>query len=356
MLVKRLRGLDDTKNMEILMRNRIMGLCTGAILAMASTPSLAATVELSPLGGLPTVISGVPHATLAFRSVSSGPNDHFNNTVSAEAEDASGLMRVFANSGGDVDLLGLGAGQAGAAARISGAGTITGPGSGLVQGRLLYNFHALADTLLSQTGGPIGGRASALFNVSADVGTFFSVFRPGNSFSGFTSAQASLQYASEHIFTAPAPGSPGRTQNIVPHIRNTSTSRSSPSVNNVLSDNDISITLSRVSDFIVEGAIEILFTAQVGDRMRFSADMEAIAAGAPGHVAGINGLNTGVLQLDLPEGFGFTPDDGVFLTQQLPIAAVPLPPSIALMFLGIIGLGFLRKRQKTASDGLCSPA
>ncbi len=224
---------------------------------------------------------------------------------------------------------------------MSGTGTITGPITGPVQGSFIYNFHAAADTLTGQTGAPVGGISFASFQVNADVGTFFNIFQTGAT--GFTSAQAGLQYVSEHIFGASSPSTISSTVSRS-GVRASSIFRNSPSLNNVLSDNDITISVARATDFIIEGVIEILFTAQVGDRMRFMADMTALANAAPGHIAGMNALNTGTMAVRLPEGFGFLPDDGSFLTQQAALTAVPLPPSVAMLLAGLAGMGLLRKR------------
>lgn len=325
------------------MRNRILGVCAGLILATASGPVRAATIQLSAIGDVPTVISAPGRVSQTFSNVLSSQQDLFGATVTAIADDNRGILKTFANNGGDVGA--LTPTQASASARVSGSGTITGPGSGPVQGRLLYSFHAAADTLAGETGAAVGGFVNTIFNVSADVGTFFNIFRPGSSpITGFTTARASAQYLSQSLITASSPSTIANVQS-QSGITASSVFRNSPGFNNVLSDSDIRINFSRVNDFTVEGLMEILFTAQIGDRMRFSADMEALADAAPGHIGVLNALNTGTLNLDLPDGFGFVPDDGIFLTQQTALSTVPLPPSVALLLAGLTGLGLLKRRR-----------
>lgn len=323
------------------MRNSLFHACTAVALVAACGAVQAAVIELSPIGNIPTVISGSGRVAQTFSNVFSSTTDLFGATVSAEADDGRGILKVSASHGGDVGT--LFASQASASARISGTGTISGAGAGPVQGSLRYSFHAFADTLNGQSGAAVGGFSTALLNVNADVGTFFNIFRPGNSITGFTSASASLQYASEQFFTASSPSIITGVQSLS-GIRSTGAFRNLPAQNNVLSDSDILISVSRVSDFIVEGVIEILFTAQIGDMMRFSADMTALTNAAPGHIAQLDGTNTGIVSLILPEGVAFVPDDGVFLTNQAAGAPVPEPSSIALMLAGLAGVSLQRRR------------
>ncbi|WP_425404501.1 hypothetical protein [Hwanghaeella sp.] len=334
------------------MPSRFLWMAAGLMATAAVGSTHAATIELAPIGAgsAPTVISAPGSVSQTFSNVLSSSTDLFGATVIAEAHDSTGVLKAFANHGGDVGT--LFPSQASAIARLSGTGTISGVVTGPVQGSLIYNFHAAADTLTGQSGAALGGFSTAALNVSADVGTFFNIFRPGQSpVTGFTSAQGSLQYVSEQFFTASSPSTLSNVQSLS-GIRSSGVFRNSPSVNNVLSDNDISISVSRVSDFIIEGVIEILFTAQIGDRMRFSADLTAVANAAPGHIAGINALNTGTLSLVLPQGVDFLPDDGIFLTDQQSLTSVPLPPSAALLLAGLTGLGLLRKRRKAIPKNL----
>ncbi len=331
------------------MRNQVLTVCAGLVLILASGQLHAASVELSPLGDIPVGRAGIPHPSLEFRNVSSGPNDLFLNTVSGEADSARGLLSVFADAGGDLDPSRL-SNDAAALARVSAIGTITGPASGPVQARFLYSFQAAADTLTGRTAAPAGGTASALFDVNAEVGTFFTDFQGGVPIDRFASARAGLQYGSEHSFVASPTGAVQSATPVAPNIRSTSVFRDDVGGNNVLNDGDIRISLSRVSDSVLEGVIEILFTARAGDRMIFSADMSAISSGAAGHIASLNGLNGGILALDLPDGFKFQSEDDPFLTDPItpPPAVVPLPPSIAMLVAGMAGMGMLRLRRKRA--------
>ena len=334
------------------MRSQFLSLCAGLFLATAPAQLDAASIRLSPLGDQPVGQAGSPNPSLELRDVSSGPNDQFLNTGSAEVDTARGRLSVFADAGGDIDPTNL-SNEAAALARVSSIGTITGPASGPVQGRFLYSFLASADTLTGQTPAPASGSASALLNVNAAVTSFFFDFQGGIPLQRTALARAGLQYGSEHAFTPTHSGAVQNATPVGPNIRSSSTSRDAVAGNNVLNDNDISITLSRVTDSVLEGVIEILFTAQAGDRMEFSADMSAIASGAPGHIATMNALTGGFLALDLPEGFKFQSEGDPFLTDPVapPFAAVPLPPSVALFFVGMMGMGLLGMRRKKTASG-----
>jgi len=330
------------------MRRKLLGLCSGLFFIVGSGPLHAATIQLSPIGNAPTVISAPGNVSQSFTNVFTTTNDLYGATVRAEADDG-GLLRVFADHGGDVDA--LFPSQASASASFSNTLTVAGPSTGPAQFGVQFGFHAFADTLLGETGAAVGGFSSALLNFSADVGTFFNIPRVGRPpITGFTTARGSLQYASEQFFTASSPSTVSNVQSLS-GIRTTSVFRNSPSVNAVQSDNDISISISRVSDFIVEGMIEILFTAQAGDRIRLSADMVALANSAPGHIASIDGMNTATMTVFTPEGFSLVSDIGVpLLNQFTQTAVVPLPPSIALLLAGLAGMGMLKRRRGTRGE------
>jgi|GEM_PF-3454214 len=334
------------------MRNRFLGLTTALVLSAAAGSADAATIQLAPIGAgsAPTVISAPGAVSQSFTNVFTSTSDLYGATVSAEADDG-GLLRVFADHGGDVDALFQS--QASASASFSKVVTVAGPSTGPAQFTVQFGFDAIADTLTGQTGAAVGGFSSALLNVSADVGTFFNIFRAGQApITGFTTARGSLQYVSEQFFTASSPSTIATVQSLS-GIRSGSVFRNSPSLNAVQSDNDISISISRVSDFIVEGLIEIVFTAQVGDRMRLSADMTALANSAPGHIASMNAMNTGTMTVVVPEGFSLVPEDGIpLLNQVTQTAVVPLPPTIALMLAGLAGFGMLRPWRKAALSAM----
>lgn len=317
------------------MTSRILNISAAAVVSAATLllgAAQAATVTIGQPGVTTTTISHPDFAQLA-NTILLSPEDFFPSTVRAEADSRTGQVRVFANSGGDASAT---AGSA--SAQIEGAGVIIGPGGANAKGLLRYEFDVAVDALIGRTGRELGGTTFASSTAFANVGTGIG----NNAALGFTTARQSVRYQNGYVFSSRPSGSQADVQSLGVQVTPT-TFRNSPSINAVASNVDMTSTILLQNDFAFAGIIEILFDLRPNDILRFTVGLEAVARGAIGHIAAVNGLNTGQLSISLPEGWDFVPDNENFLSQSPQTAVVPLPPSILLLLSGLVGLFTLRR-------------
>jgi len=91
-----------------------------------------------------------------------------------------------------------------------------------------------------------------------------------------------------------------------------------------------------------QGSIPFTITA---GQMSFGANLNAYAQF--GNTAEFS--NTGKLYLRTPQGVSFTSQTGSFLTNAVPIFAVPEPETYLLMLIGLVTIGCMRKKNKTTN-------
>lgn len=313
------------------------------LLAGAGTAHAVAVTASVNVNGATSFDDGPTYAERRLEGPFGGIEDIGVDRAVAESDLAAGTLRVAAREGGRVST---GPRMALASATQQARLTFGAPaGAGREVITITFAVDAEVDANAAFTGDQVGGITATTFFARLDID---GVLQTPTGITRRLGGLAQVSHTTRYEFIALTPSIVAQAIPSGPFVTPAQfVDASQFGLGNPIQDARVVLNAASINGLNALLQIDVLVGN--GDVFDLHAQMSARSSGAVGHFAGIDALNTGRFAIEMPDGFSFTSQSGVFLSNAT--AAIPAPASLLIMLSGLCGFAALRQAGPRRRDG-----